>query len=775
MKTTQRRCFVSYAHEGVDRDTLDYFLFILRDALQEDIHLAFDQQLKYGADFAEFMALLDEVDAVIILLTPSYRRKVVERQGGVYEEYRRIWARFSDQKVEGNGYIVGNRPASFEIIPVLFSGSMNDATPPELKNLNQLDLTGLRAIRKQTGEFQVPTHVQQIYGSKLQKLISDIRTVSTVNSPAHSASFQVYYDHFFVDLKAGWDRESNVGHNHLDSLFVKTSVYYRVKNQVAYFVIGRKGSGKSTLTQVLPLIDPERFRESLKINTDEFNLETLYSLYSNQQFRSDSTNIISRYQAFELTWEALLVLETMEKLSEFFSTGNLNNLQKQLMKPIISFMDNLKGSDLSASPWRTVDFFNYAFSSMMRFVNDCINGARQETEYFLTDIGVRFNREQFLNFTFTSDVLKQFRRLIQSLDRKFLVTLDGFDTAFDSFRRNVMRTFNEEELQRRVLFEIDWLRSLLGLAMLSRSRNDDYFYRLLDFCFAVPKDRFMEVIRIERDSYRHLNRWCAINWSGIELAILLRKRLEVLAGVRTRDASPRERLEEILKHKQYRNIPIDIEFEYNGRVYKIPLFMYVLRHTFWRPRDVLIYYAGILALADNMKRWSQPLTSDAVRKCVKATTRRVIESEFLNELRSTVVNIDDITGAFRRKPIVLDYDTLRRILCPLQFKFAAAPVNNIGIIDKLCFLYEVGFLGVRVERHLRERLGLSHEYAFYFNEGFAPVSGIGEEDLRDYQFVIHPIFSEYLRLDVNEQELTLRFSWEYLHQSEASLSFNPGI
>jgi len=142
----------------MDHATLDYLLFTLRDALQDDIQLVHDQQLKYGGDFDEFMKLLDEVDAVIILLTPTYRRKVVERQGGVYEEYRRIWARFSDQKIDGSGHIAGNRPARFEIIPILFSGSMSDATPPELKNLNQLDLTGLRATRKSRGEFDVPVH-----------------------------------------------------------------------------------------------------------------------------------------------------------------------------------------------------------------------------------------------------------------------------------------------------------------------------------------------------------------------------------------------------------------------------------------------------------------------------------------------------------------------------------------------------------------------------------------------------------------------------------------
>jgi hypothetical protein len=47
MPITPRRCFISYAHDGMDQDTLGYFLFILRDTLQENVQLVLDQQLKY--------------------------------------------------------------------------------------------------------------------------------------------------------------------------------------------------------------------------------------------------------------------------------------------------------------------------------------------------------------------------------------------------------------------------------------------------------------------------------------------------------------------------------------------------------------------------------------------------------------------------------------------------------------------------------------------------------------------------------------------------------
>jgi hypothetical protein len=252
------------------------------------------------------------------------------------------------------------------------------------------------------------------------------------------------------------------------------------------------------------------------------------------------------------------------------------------MKPIIDFVEDIKGKqkNIYDSEGKRSYYFNYCFNAMIDFVNDCVNEARHQPEFFLTDIGARFNRNRYLHFVFNkNNTLRNFRWLLRGINKKFLITLDGFDTVFDSFRRESIRSNNEENIHQRALFEMDWLRSLLSIAMVLRSSDDDHFYRLLDFCLAVPKDRFMEIMRIERDSYRHSNRWCNLQWTGIELAILLRKRLEVLSQYRARkNANPEDRLNEVLAHTQFSHIPRDLEFDYNSCSYHLPLFMYVLRH-----------------------------------------------------------------------------------------------------------------------------------------------------------------------------------------------------
>ena len=48
-----------------------------------------------------------------------------------------------------------------------------------------------------------------------------------------------------------------------------------------------------------------------------------------------------------------------------------------------------------------------------------------------------------------------------------------------------------------------------------------------------------------------------------------------------------------------------------------------------------------------------------------------------------------------------------------------------------------------------------------------PTYKLLSEDFADCRFIIHPVFCEFLDLDVQKQKLTLNFDWSYLQQQEA--------
>ena len=302
------------------------------------------------------------------------------------------------------------------------------------------------------------------------------------------------------------------------------------------------------------------------------------------------------------------------------------------------------------------------------------------------------------------------------------------------------------------------------------------FYELIQVCITVPKDRFYEVMRTERDSYRYHNRFCSLEWSGIELAILLRKRLEELSQMSTdKKKSPVERLAAVLKAK-FPYIPNDISFDFNGKTYTMPLFLYVLRHTFWRPRDVLLYYAKIIATSEDLRRKRIRVSAEAIRRAIKEATYEVIQSEFINEFSSTVINIREILSAFSNISQFVTYSEIGEILTKVDFRFAIGPEISLNRVDeKIEYLYQIGFLGIEVTPEMRDRFNIEHKHSFYFNEGLALLKTEGENKFRDYTFIIHPIFSEYLQLNTSDHELVLEFSWDYLREMDVllSVSGNP--
>jgi hypothetical protein len=301
------------------------------------------------------------------------------------------------------------------------------------------------------------------------------------------------------------------------------------------------------------------------------------------------------------------------------------------------------------------------------------------------------------------------------------------------------------------------------------NRNHNAFYNLIDFCVTVPRDRFYEILCSERDSYRYLDRFCSLDWSGIELSILLRKRIETAYKKRIdKEPKPEERLEALFR-LLFPYIPWEIDLDYKGRSYRLPLFLYVLRHTFWRPRDILIYYSRILSVCKAFQLKKKEITSAILRRIVTDSTYAIIQTEFLNEFCGVVQNLPQIVERFSGVNNPLDYDEVVNRVGPVEFIAAQSGSHFSGLDEKLTFLYQIGFLGIEASPEQMEHHGLLMRDAFYFNEGATLIMRAGIGRFSGYKFLIHPIFSEYLNLRPVATQLILNPSWEDLHLHEASL------
>ena len=113
---TRRVCFISYAHEDVDNDSLDYLLYLLKDALSPNSDVITDKEVKPGEDFNIFMNRVSNVDAIIPILIPAYKRRVQERKGGVFAEFSRFITRCEKNQDSSLSLVLQNSTASEEKI-----------------------------------------------------------------------------------------------------------------------------------------------------------------------------------------------------------------------------------------------------------------------------------------------------------------------------------------------------------------------------------------------------------------------------------------------------------------------------------------------------------------------------------------------------------------------------------------------------------------------------------------------------------------------------------
>jgi len=232
------KCYFSYFRDEVDDATVDELEAMFRRGL-DDNSLAVERELD------TLRREIDAFDAVVVFLTPGYKREVDSRQGRLFQEFGLIRAHY--QKVQEQKRIAksGSEVEDFDVFLVLLQGDLASTVPDELRRCKLFDLTGLRLMRHSKG----PTEVSKLHAIEISRWSSSVQAVGISRKLSLQAGSNRFYQALFVDdLKADW---SDMPIEYVEQVFVKTHAYKRIEKHTVYFVIGRKGSGKSTVTDVL--------------------------------------------------------------------------------------------------------------------------------------------------------------------------------------------------------------------------------------------------------------------------------------------------------------------------------------------------------------------------------------------------------------------------------------------------------------------------------------------------------------------------------------------
>ncbi|MDQ3749691.1 MAG: hypothetical protein M3367_11900 [Acidobacteriota bacterium] len=781
-------CFVAYCHEDNTREDIDFFINQLKRKTKKKCNILYDQDIDIGKRFKYFMDALDGVDLVIMVCTPKYKEKAEVPSGGVGYEYQKISERYDavleEKKNLPNEFLTGMKTNFFDVLPVILKDGFN-SIPAKFSGGRAVDMSYFRTIEKKiSGKpyLYVPNNIKNKFDADIEKIISNINTYSDLKQESYEETVEEVYDllkieTLFKNTKADFDNPKYDLSNYEDILFVRTNVYKEVASQSAYFLVGRKGSGKSAITQVLPKREKTKY-EVININANrDTNLHIVYA-FLNPKIISDTTNVFRRIECFKYAWGLFFRVCIMDLIVGLFYQDKLTDFQINNSKEIRKFIENINEGVKTEYPKEEKrNYFAFSFNRIGEFIDYCIDSARPDL--FEADIENKFNMQQYFEFSLGDKVLRELNIILENFRKGFLITFDGFDTEIEKFRDEKFY-FEDDSLEAKVSFEIEWLHSLLLLINNIKQMERDLLSEKVGFCLMIPNHRFLEILREDIDRYRFLHKRKFLIWTGVELVLFLRKRLEIgfydeeerkKNRSRIENKHPIETLREIMT-STITFLPETIEFEFNGKTLKMPLFLYVLRHTLWRPRDILIYYAHLLSIGLESLENKHEVTSETVRISVANSTEYVIRDDFIGEFKGTLRNFEEILNSFHRSKQKLSFEEIEEKIGTQDFNFVAAPNEAFhkDILQKVKFLYQIGFLGISVNDKLKERYDSFSNHVFIFNEGAKILSKATHETINEYEFIIHPLFCEFLELETKHNEFISEYTWSYIKDLEGYMT-----
>ena len=793
--------FISYSNVDISLTTLSYITNKLNDILTK-LNIRCNIYSKHRSDFSKNVSLeevIHQCDSVIILGSPDYRSKVNEKWGKAYDEFKIINSRLTSLQ-NTSEECIDSYHNNCKIIPIIMRGSLKLSVPDEFICTQLItDLSNVRFDKfDKNDNLSISIADKLLIEEALTNIAEEIISITITNSADFKAAEADISDKFktsddlfgelFTNTKFSSSTVQKVP-DFFDKCFVETPDFEEVIKQRTYFLIGRKGSGKSTITGALALFSNQKYKGYIAISAEAINLSYLYNEMT-PQTNSDRRSVLSKYTFFQVAWDGFIALCLIKLIVTLEKSGVLVISQVQYSTVIYDFFEEFMAGQMARiddeSHLQTF-LFETAFDKAQMFLKSIIDTAPYPNN-LATDLRSiaqsQFNTNDFLNYLFGPDVYFSLIKIITNCDKRVLVTVDNFDTRFDLLRRDALSDGNE--LKKRNDFEIEWLHGVMLRILDLKDQNKAIStpFSSMDFCLTIPKDRFIQIEKDDRDVYMLTNRTKSIQWSGVDLCKILIQRLSYYTGSKINsDLLIHKQLDEIIE-VNYPNLPLSINVSCGAKDVELSLFCYVLRHSFWRPRDVLKIFEKLIATSKTYLGQESKLPNGTIKSVINDASFSIIKSDFLNEYKSTIPAIKEIHDSFRGKPEVFSTSELYEHLNSIDYLFTLlsdtelTPIRSakdFNFKKQVELLFDIGFLGIvfMPNEHTIYTDQMSHEFPdhFYFNEGSRAFHRVAHSDFKEAKFIIHPIFWDSLLLKSSNSYYSLHFTWDYLYSNGALQPF----
>ena len=711
-----------------------------------------------GDNFREKEKLIKDSDCVLVFFSSSFKKKLDEGgDNGICREYDMLRQRLlTDYK---------------GVVPILLSGSKETAVPEEFKDHIYWDLSRYKEqLNKSNSTRPLGDKLDASLDRIAEKAVKEACSIAYCKEITY-ASIEEEYKALFLNCSADYPLPSKC--------IVKTAAQDYIMAQRGYIVIGRKGSGKTTLIQAIKSLDPKEFDEKYKteefLSADFFDINFIFNNLVDKNRKE--FNVLSLSKILDTFWEILFFLQSVVTIGKEIERYRIDSTDPRYvyfskvaerLKELLGISEGTFSQDYSK-----ISLCHCAAEILSNHIKkEILDKASGETP--LTGAISSLDSFVILRKLFGKELFSKYFAGIKACKKRILLALDGFNTHVEDFRTvtsNYYKT-NKKEYDFRNSFENLLFRELLftvhELKNSSSLGQKQCFFSVFDFCVILPQDRWDSISHIDRDIVKR--DYCNLNWDAYELLNMLVKRLEYHYRVEEKDYRSKtleERFNYIIK-AYMPNIPTEIKIDIDNHSQRISLYNYLLRFTFWRPRDIIKNFAIIMMLSKDDEPMSTEITQSIIKKYINKSASNIIEEEFIGEYKNTYLNLKEILQGFRSGDFKQDYDVFSRTLSKIPF-LTSLPKAVDQVHQKIEILYKLGIIGLCFSKTYTDKKGYGHCLCYSFNEGLEPMENYISQEVKEdrAKIVFNPIFVSYLSLNYNDNDVVGDFSWEYINTNHA--------
>lgn len=452
----------------------------------------------------------------------------------------------------------------------------------------------------------------------------------------------------FGDIDANSDPD-------LEHYFIDNNYWNRIINNSIYYIIGKKGTGKSAIYQYLS--QESKKKGALISNRDfgDFPFERL------MQLSDDSFSKPNQYQSI---WEHLILDVFIDLIIRNENADTQNNYFNELKKYYDMYLGDTINLHKDSLTTVSKNGFNLEFSK--RGFSPAISKEKTTSK----SIGSGIKNVSKINSTLF-ELIEQYL-ITRDENNTYIIQFDRLDDTYNQYT-------NIETYYQMIISLLKVVYSLNNKLRIKRIENAKIIVFLRSDIINEIGKRDSESARWDDFTYK-IN-WAIINQNDWEDAPLLKMINKRIQNTLKDDTTFSDLFETQTINLRYYNV-------YTGKVsVQQDVFKYIIDKTFHRPRDVIQFCKCIQKEISETPNCTY-IGYRNIKNAEKQFTYWLVNSEISNEINPTIKNVDvlyDLLKLIGKKPFPF-YRFKQRYEGNPKFDF------NMSADKLVEYLYDVGIL-----------------------------------------------------------------------------------